>query len=196
MEHIYFIRFIQVHDRDPNELICHICGWEFKERSNLKQHMESHGNNKTKCEVCNKILSIRYLQEHMKIHTGNKVTYYSKKFRLIFSIWFFFQMLIAFSLSSLQEFQCSTCGKQFVSRERLKRHNVRHVGEPKFKCDLCPKAYTRSDKLLYHRRTHDQQMTHTCQNCGKGFFSIKSLKKHENKHYLEDNGILKSETSA
>lgn len=152
---------MMVHNRDPNELICHICGWEFKERSNLKQHMESHGNNKTTCEICNKVLSNRYLQEHMKIHSGHK------------------------------EFQCSTCGKQFVSRERLKRHMVRHSGEPKYKCDLCPKAYTRSDKLLYHRRTHDQQMTHTCQSCGKGFFSIKSLRKHENKHYLEDNGIAK-----
>lgn len=127
--------------------------------------MESHGNNKTKCEECGKVLSIRYLQEHMKIHTGNK------------------------------DFQCAACGKQFVSRERLKRHNVRHYGEAKYKCDLCPKAYTRSDKLLYHRRTHDVLMTHTCKNCGKGFFSIKSLRKHENKHYLEDNGILKSDAS-
>lgn len=107
----------------------------------------------------------KFTQEHKKIHMGNK------------------------------EFQCSTCGKQFVSRERLKRHMVRHYGELKFKCDLCPKAYTRSDKLLYHRRTHDQQMTHTCHRCGKGFFSIKSLRKHENKHYLEDNGILKSSTT-
>lgn len=125
--------------------------------------MESHGNNKTKCEICDKTLSIRYLQEHMKIHGTKK------------------------------DFQCSTCGKQFVSRERLKRHNVRHVGDPKYKCDLCTKAYTRSDKLLYHRRTHEQQMTHTCHTCGRGFFSIKSLRKHENKHYLEDNGILKSD---
>lgn len=154
-----------MHNRDPNELICHICGWEFKERSNLKQHMESHGNNKTTCEICNKVLSIRYLQEHQKIHTGSK------------------------------DFQCTACGKQFVSRERLKRHYVRHYGEAKYKCDLCPKAYTRSDKLLYHRRTHDQQMTHTCNSCGKGFFSIKSLRKHENKHYLEDNGILKPNSS-
>lgn len=156
---------MMVHNRDPNELTCHICHWEFKERSNLKQHMESHGNNKKNCEVCHKLVSNRYLHEHMKIHTGNK------------------------------DFQCSACGKQFVSRERLKRHMVRHSGEPKYKCDLCPKAYTRSDKLLYHRRTHDQQMTHTCQSCGKGFFSIKSLRKHENKHYLEENGLLKTQTS-
>lgn len=155
-----------IHNRDPKDLVCHICQWEFKERSNLKQHLESHGNNKTTCAVCNKVLSHRYLHEHLKIHSGNK------------------------------EFQCSTCGKTFVSKERLKRHMVRHyAGEPKYKCDLCPKAYTRSDKLLYHRRTHDQQMTHTCRNCGKGFFSIKSLRKHENKHYLEDNGILKSNNS-
>lgn len=154
---------MMTHNRDPNELICHICGWEFKERGNLKQHMESHGNNKTTCELCSKVVSIRYMKEHLRIHSGNK------------------------------EHQCAACGKQFVSRERLKRHMVRHSGEAKFKCDLCPKAYTRSDKLLYHRRTHDQQMNHTCQTCSKGFFSLKSLRKHENKHYLEDNGIAKSE---
>lgn len=91
---------MQRHNRNPNDLVCHICGWEFKERSNLRQHMESHGNNKTKCEVCDKVLSIRYLQEHMKIHIGNK------------------------------EFQCTACGKQFVSRERLKRHNVRTTVNP------------------------------------------------------------------
>ena len=44
-----------VHNRDPKELVCHVCGWEFKERSNLKQHLESHGNNKTKCGICNKV---------------------------------------------------------------------------------------------------------------------------------------------
>lgn len=148
-----------VHNRDTSHHICHICGWHFKERSNLKQHLESHGNNKTSCGICNKQLSHRYMQEHMKIHEGQK------------------------------EFQCSTCGHQFVSRERLKRHMVRHSGEPKYKCDLCPKAYTRSDKLLYHRRSHEEQMSYVCsvKSCGKGFFSIKSLRKHENKHYLEDN---------
>lgn len=122
---------MMVHKRDPNELICQICGWQFKERSNLKQHMESHGNNKTNCVVCKKVLSIRYLHEvsfssfskfffsffakylkncltnrfflqHMKIHTGNK------------------------------DYQCASCGKQFVSRERLKRHMVRHSGEVTF----------------------------------------------------------------
>ncbi|XP_031626849.1 zinc finger protein 845-like, partial [Contarinia nasturtii] len=145
-----------VHDRNPDELTCNICGWEFKERGNLRQHMESHGNNKTNCNICNKVLSIRYMAEHLRIHTGNK------------------------------EHQCATCGKQFVSRERLKRHNLHHTAEPKFKCDLCDKAYTRSDKLLYHRRSHDQQMTHTCQKCNKGFLTHKSLRKHENQHYLEE----------
>lgn len=149
-----------MHNRDP--LICHVCGWTFKERGNLKQHMESHGNNKTKCEICNKVVSIRYIQEHKKIHTGTK------------------------------DFQCSSCGKQFISRERLKRHMVRHFPEAKYKCDLCPKTYTRSDKLLYHRRSHDQEMSHTCQCCGKGFSSIKSLRKHSNKHYLEEIGVLSS----
>lgn len=128
----------------------------------MKQHRATHrAEHKTSCEICNKILSIRYLQEHKKLH------------------------------DNVKDFQCSTCGKQFVSRERLKRHGIRHsTGEPKYKCELCPKAYTRSDKLLYHRRTHDQQMSHTCSSCNKGFFTIKSLRKHENKHYLEKNGIV------
>lgn len=71
---------MKVHFKDPSELVCKVCGWKFNERGNLIQHMRTHSNNKTNCTVCHKVLSIRYLQEHMKIHRG------------------------------IKDFQCSTCG--------------------------------------------------------------------------------------
>lgn len=148
------------HNRKSFE--CDICGWVFRERSNLKHHMEVHsGEIKKSCNVCGKLLSARYIPEHMKIHDGSK------------------------------NHQCAICGHAFVTHQRLKRHMVCHTREMKYKCDLgtCTKAFLTSDKLLMHRRSHDEKMAFECSICQIGFYSIKSLRKHSNAHYLEGNSI-------
>ncbi|XP_055302205.1 zinc finger protein 699-like [Sitodiplosis mosellana] len=172
------------------DITCEICEKKFMSQHNLNQHQSVHNRDPKEliCHVCGWEFKERSnLKQHLESHGNNKTT--CEICNKVLSHRYLQEHM---KIHGNKEFQCSNCGMQFVSQERLKRHMVRHSGEPKYKCDLCPKAYTRSDKLLYHRRTHDQQMTHECRTCGKGFFSIKSLRKHENKHYLEDNGLLKS----
>lgn len=149
---------MKTHAKEP--ATCTVCGWQFAERSNLKQHMETHFDNTTTCTVCNKVLTMRYLQKHMKIHEG------------------------------IKNWQCSECDSVFINKQRLKKHMIRHTRELKHKCSKCPSAYARSEKLLYHlRQSHPELLTFTCRTCNKGFLSVRSLKKHENDHYKFERGI-------
>lgn len=95
-------------------LICSVCGWSFSHRNNFTKHLETHTNNKTKCEICQKFISVRYIQEHMQIHSDDKC------------------------------FQCATCGKQFINKKRLQQHMRVHEDELKHKCDICSRAFRRS----------------------------------------------------
>lgn len=153
--------------------VCDVCGWTCSIRSNLNQHKKVHSTEesltKSACTICNKLLSIRYLRDHMRMHAGLKST------------------------------QCDSCGKKFFNSQRLKRHiRVVHTRELKFKCEVknCMKSFLTSDKLLIHRRNHEEKMDFVCSVCRKGFYSIKSLRKHSNAHYLEGHSIasLKLET--
>lgn len=157
---------LATHNRKNNT--CQLCGWTCKLKSNLNQHMRVHSAEiKSSCTICNKVLSSRYLAEHMKIHAG------------------------------IKSIQCEQCGLSCFNTQRLKRHiAVVHVREMRFHCELCTRKFSSSDKLLVHRRSHNEQMDHVCHICKLGFYSIRSLRKHCNAHYLEGHSIasLKLET--
>jgi uncharacterized Zn-finger protein len=42
------------------------------------------------------------------------------------------------------------CGKSFIEKSHLKRHEKIHTSDKPFKCMLCDYATARKDKLKYH----------------------------------------------
>lgn len=106
------------------------------------------------------------------------------------------------SHGSVRPYGCTICGKQFVRKEHLTRHQmcnpacavpVDSVMRP-FGCDVCNQGFVRKEHLIRHRkRAHDldppegetEPKPFTCSICTKTFTRREHLKRHQLIHQRE-----------
>ena len=99
--------------RSPNSMLFQI--------GHLKAHMSTHGQNKKKCEFCNKEFNPLSLKKHIVlVHEGHA------------------------------NFTCDLCGKPFLYEGDLRRHVEAHSGQKNHKCDRCERAFTNNRSLQKH----------------------------------------------
>lgn len=84
--------------------------------------------------------------------------------------------------STVKNFKCDMCGKEFKSAAHLTRHIRVHSGERPFKCDICEKAFKDSSGLTRHKRIHSSEKPFKCYICKKTFIQSKDLKNHQRIH--------------
>ena len=58
-------------------------------------------------------------------------------------------------------FICSTCGKDFVSKQNLKEHEFIHSGAKPYKCNVCGLKFRQISLLSLHKRTHNSNYHET-----------------------------------
>lgn len=73
---------------------------------------------------------------------------------------------------SIRSHVCSTCGRAFIERSHLIRHERIHLTEKPFKCEQCDYGSTRRDKLKEHVLKHHNQN-------GEKVFKPRKSKKNE-----------------
>ncbi|XP_072931652.1 uncharacterized protein [Epargyreus clarus] len=81
-----------------------------------------------------------------------------------------------------RSFICETCGAEFKTMPRLKRHRQIHTGELQYSCSQCPyRARTRC-ALLIHERRHSGSKPLRCPYCPATFASPSNLGSHRKTH--------------
>ncbi|XP_061475629.1 zinc finger protein 586-like [Rhineura floridana] len=79
-------------------------------------------------------------------------------------------------------YECSDCGKNFRRSSHLNSHSKIHAGVKPFKCSHCGKGFSRASNLLSHQRMHTGEKPYSCSSCSKQFCDKSSLVRHERLH--------------
>uniref|UniRef100_A0A3Q3MJ17 C2H2-type domain-containing protein n=1 Tax=Mastacembelus armatus TaxID=205130 RepID=A0A3Q3MJ17_9TELE len=161
--------------RPPSSLLCDFCGKEFKCRSQLSLHCQTHtGERPHLCDICGRKFGRQYqLKRHkLLVHAGH--------------------LSGEDAASPDAPFTCSICGKRLKSETLLVAHARVHSGDRPHRCGICMRGFQRAACLKQHHvRVHLKvraDMVHAtghrksmvvakafpCPVCGK-VFKFKSL---------------------
>ena len=121
-------------------LKCSSCDEVFRWRAEYRRHAELvHGQKITDpmipCNICNKQIVAKRLNEHIKSVHGNERPY---------------------------KCEYEDCDKKFAKPSELKNHIRTHTGERPFTCNVCNASFTYSHILTRHKKYHEGTKKFTC----------------------------------
>ncbi|XP_052006050.1 zinc finger protein mnm-2-like [Xyrauchen texanus] len=74
---------------------------------------------------------------------------------------------------------CETCGKVFLSKRDLRRHERTHTGAKPFTCSVCQRAFNDEGNMRKHMAVHSGKQPYVCALCGRGFSWSGNLCRHK-----------------
>uniref|UniRef100_A0A087XXD1 Zinc finger protein 436-like n=1 Tax=Poecilia formosa TaxID=48698 RepID=A0A087XXD1_POEFO len=135
----------------PASLLCHLCGKEFKCRSQLAIHFQTHtGERPHLCDICGRKFARQYqLKRHKALLHPSRPT-------------------VEPSSPPDAAFTCGVCGRRLKSETQLTEHARIHVGDNLHHCSVCLRGFQRAGYLRqHHLRVHLSSFP--CTVCGKAF---------------------------
>lgn len=153
--------------------VCYFCSKKFVTKNELKRHLYTHtGERNYECKECGKrFIQPGHLQEHTRLHTGHK------------------------------PFKCEECSATFITKSQLVLHWSRIHSNNEIPCSNCEKVFKTHIDLRRHRGLEHSGMDtnstkasaikeeggeHVCDICGQSFGKKAALKRHLEKHNLEN----------
>lgn len=185
----------------PASLLCHFCGREFKCRSQLAVHLQTHtGERPHLCDTCGRKFARQYqLKRHkLLVHANGAVGQPDLPFccavcgKRLHSE----ELLAAHARSHSAErpHRCALCPRGFQRAVCLKQHHVRvhlkvrearrrgraasETDDGAFPCTVCGKAFRFRSLLASHSLVHSEARPFACDFCGRGFRRRSHLKRH------------------
>ncbi|XP_055625882.1 zinc finger protein 436-like [Toxorhynchites rutilus septentrionalis] len=169
----YVIEFLEYEqDSESNE--------DFNADSDDMKPQESK-HKTSQCQVCGKIVSMRYLAKHKETHTdkANRMRPHQCD-----------QCKACFTLkenlykhkrihSNDKRYTCPFCKEQFLHWASRRYHIAsHHTGEKKFACEYCGGKFRNSSQYAIHIRRHTGVTPYPCHICDRRFITGNSLKMH------------------
>ncbi|XP_071065703.1 zinc finger protein 350-like isoform X2 [Dasypus novemcinctus] len=75
--------------------------------------------------------------------------------------------------------ECMECGKAFVRKSLLTKHQRTHTRKKLHRCNICEETFSRKFQLNAHLRTHRREKPYKCIKCGKAFSKKAELTMHQ-----------------
>ncbi|KAM6900449.1 zinc finger X-chromosomal protein-like [Xenentodon cancila] len=122
----------------PSSLLCDFCGKEFKCKSQLAIHFQTHtGERPHLCDICGRKFGRQYQLKRHKIlvHANHR---HGEE-----------------NLPPDAPFVCGVCGKGLKSEALLAAHAHIHTGDKPYRCNICLRSFQRAACLKqHHARVH------------------------------------------
>lgn len=186
-----------------NTYECDFCHKRYKSKTYLKTHIEYKHLNTEAAQIKAIVSSLRRVINHNKnayscemclkhFSSKNGLSYHEKRAHR----------------TSLQQFNCIICHKNFaynqdlhlhiknyhcykdcevcgakITVNRYKSHLKVHNNQREHRCLMCSKTFTRRDLLNKHLFSHSERKPFNCGQCVRGFYDRSRLKKHEMKFH-------------
>ncbi|XP_061569068.1 zinc finger protein ZFP2-like [Cololabis saira] len=122
----------------PSSLLCDFCGKEFKCKSQLAIHFQTHtGERPHLCDICGRKFGRQYqLKRHKILVHANHMDGEE-------------------NLPPDAAFVCVVCGKRLKSEALLHAHARMHTGDKPYRCSICLRSFQRAACLKqHHARVH------------------------------------------
>ncbi|XP_076068188.1 uncharacterized protein LOC143040715 [Oratosquilla oratoria] len=165
--------------------ICGTCGAAFNKKSTLTKHSKVHmGDTPYSCMKCLMSFTTKaQLGQHRKDHR----TLYKKDMKFMChecdkSFTEAGYIIHMRNHAGEKPFECSQCGKKFVSKANLKLHTRTHTGEKPYICGVCSTPFKQLAHLKSHMFRHTGERPYKCNICDLAFTQSSSLREHKKRH--------------